>query len=345
MLTWLRHGMVFAILFIASAALAARPQVSTANADRVETIRARGYLSCGVWPEVRGFAFVDNDGQYRGFDVDICRAAAVAILGPPVRVRFVDIKTVEQFLASPDIDLVSRRLTWSITREGKLGLRFGPVTFYDGQAFMVPRRLGITRVSQLAGRRLCVDTGSPSEFNLGTVFRDRKLALEQVLLEPGADIEDAFTRGRCQAYTADLTMLASIRAGFANGDGFVILDELVSKEPLAQVLRQGDQRLFDVLRWTVFALINAEELGITSANLEQMRGSTNRDVQRLLGVEPGNGAALGLRESWAADVIGAMGNYGEIYNRNFGPGGAVRLPRGLNRLWTDGGLMWAPPAR
>jgi general L-amino acid transport system substrate-binding protein len=313
--------------------------------DRVDAIRARGYLSCGVWPEVRGFATVDGKGQYRGFDTDICRAVAIAILGPPAQVRFVDTKTVEQFLASPDVDLVSRRLTWSITREGKLGLRFGPVTFYDGQGFLVPARVGVTRVAQLSGRRVCVDSGSPSEFNLGAVFRDRKLALEQVLLEPGADIADAFARGRCQAYTADITMLASIRAGFSRPDTFSLLNELVSKEPLAPVVRQQDDRLFDVVRWTFFALVNAEELGITQANAAAMRSNPNSDVQRLLGSEPGNGAALGLRETWAYDVIATLGNYGEIYQRNFGPDGDVRLPRGLNRLWTSGGLMWAPPAR
>jgi len=189
---------------------AAQSRTLVLRSDRVDAIRERGFLSCGVWPEVRGFAIVDGNGEYRGFDTDLCRAVAVAILGPQARVTFVDTRTVEQFLASPDIDLVSRRLTWSITREGRSGLRFGPVTFYDGQGFMVPARLGITRVAQLSGRRVCVESGSPSEFNLGPVFREKKLALEQVLLEPGADIGAAFTRGRCQAYTADVTMLASI---------------------------------------------------------------------------------------------------------------------------------------
>jgi general L-amino acid transport system substrate-binding protein len=325
--------------------LAAVPVVHAQPADRVARIQQRGHVTCGVWPEVRGFATVDADGRYQGLDIEICRAVAAAILGSPERVQFTRLATVQDFLSSPDIDLVSRRLTWSIAREGASGLRFGPVMFYDGQGFMVARRLGITRVGQLGGRRICVDPGSPSEFNLGPLFRQRQLALEQVLLEPGTDLAAAFTAGRCDAYTADVTMLASIRAGLPRADQFVILDELVSKEPLAQVVRQEDSRLFDVLRWTIFALINAEELGITAANAEAMRASTDPDVRRLLGSEPGNGAALGLPEHWAYEVIRTLGNYGELYERNVGAKSTIRLPRGLNRLWTMGGLMWAPPAR
>jgi general L-amino acid transport system substrate-binding protein len=331
---------------LAAALCAAWPIAAVAQtADRVTQIERRGALTCAVWPEVRGFAVVDRDGRYIGLDADMCRAVATAILGSPERVRFVNTATVQEFLASSDLDLVSRRLTWSTTREGVLGLRFGPVMFYDGQAFMVPRRLGITRVAQLAGRRVCVEGGSLSEFNLGPVFRARKLALEQVLLEPGSDVAAALASGRCEAYTADQSMLASIRASFASPAAYSLLPELVSKEPLAQVVRQEDDRLFDILRWTIFALIDAEELGITSDNVDAMRQSDNPDVQRLLGVVPGNGAALGLRETWAYDVIRHLGNYGELYERNVGSRSALRLPRGLNRLWTAGGLMWAPPAR
>ena len=333
---------------VAACAIACLMTVAPARAqssDRVARIQQRGHVGCGVWPEVRGFATVDADGRFHGLDVDMCRAVAAAILGSPERVQFTKLATMQEFLSAPEIDVVSRRLTWSIAREGASGLRFGPVMFYDGQGFMVPRRLRITRVGQLGGRRVCVDPGSPSEFNLGPLFRQRKLALEQVLLDPGTDIAAAFTAGRCDAYTADVTMLASIRAGFARPDLFVILDELVSKEPLAQVVRQEDTRLFDVLRWTIFALINAEELGITAANAEPMRASDDPDIKRLLGSEPGNGAALGLPEHWAYDVIRTLGNYGELYERNVGTKTAVGLPRGLNRLWTMGGLMWAPPAR
>jgi general L-amino acid transport system substrate-binding protein len=325
--------------------LAAMAVVQAQPADRVVRIQQRGYVGCGIWPEVRGFSTVDAAGRYQGLDVDMCRAVAAAILGSPERVQFTKLATVQEFLATPDVDLVSRRLTWSITREGVSGLRFGPVMFYDGQGFMVPKLAGVTRVAQLSGRRICVDPGSPSEFNLGPLFRQRKLALEQLLLDPGTDVAAAFASRRCDAYTADVTMLASIRAGFMRPEEFVILDELVSKEPLAQVVRQEDPRLFDVLRWTIFALINAEELGVTSANAGAMRASDDPDIKRLLGSEPGNGVALGLPEHWAYDVIRTMGNYGELYERNVGTKTAVGLPRGLNRLWTAGGLMWAPPVR
>ena len=329
----------------AMACVLAVASVSAQPADRVARIQQRGQLGCGVWPEVRGFATLDAAGRYQGLDVDMCRAVAAAILGSPDRVQFTKLATVQEFLSSPDVDLVSRRLTWSITREGVSGLRFGPVMFYDGQGFMVPKRPGLARIDQLSGRRVCVDPGSPGEFNLGPLFRRRKLALEQVLLEPGTDIAAAFASGRCDAYTADVTMLASVRAGFARPDQFVIFDELVSKEPLAQVVRQEDSRLFDVLRWTIFALINAEELGVTAANADARRASDDPDIKRLLGSEPGNGAALGLPEHWAYDVIRTLGNYGELYERNVGPKTVIGLPRGLNRLWTAGGLMWAPPVR
>ncbi len=310
----------------------------------VDAVQRRGHLSCGVWPEVNGFTAVDASGSYSGFDVDICRAVATVLFGTPDRIRFQHVATIQDFLASPDVDIVSRRLTWSLPRDRQLGIRFGPVTFYDGQGFLVPKRLGISRVSQLDARRVCVTSGSPAEFNLGPAFRVRKLALEQVLLEPSEDIAGAFVRGRCHAYTADVSMLASIRAGFMQPALFDILSETVSKEPLAQVVRESSD-LLDVLRWTVYALISAEELGVTSGNLDQMLRSDDPDIQRLLGVVEGNGKTLGLRERWAFDLIKAMGNYGELYERNLGASSAIRLRRGLNQLWTSGGLMWAPPVR
>jgi general L-amino acid transport system substrate-binding protein len=335
-----------ALAVLVAAAVSVLAGTASAQAgDRVAAIEARGVLVCAVWPEVRGFALVAPDGSYRGFDVDMCRAVAAAILGDANRVRFVAMRTAGEFLSRPDVDMVSRRLTWSITREGVSGLRFGPVTFYDGQGFLVPVGLGVSRVDQLDGRRVCVDSGSPAEFNLGSVFRTRRLALEQVVLDAGADLAEAFRSGRCQAYTADVTMLASLRASLPDPDHYAILDEMVSKEPLAQVVRQEDGRLFDVLRWTVFSLINAEEMGLTAGNVDSSRDSDRPEVRRLLGTEPGNGRALGLREEWAYDVIRSLGNYGEIYERNLGPKTPVALARGMNRLWKDGGLMWAPPER
>jgi general L-amino acid transport system substrate-binding protein len=293
---------------------------------------------------VRGFAAVDAAGRYSGFDVDICRAVAAAIFGSPDRTRLVPLATIDEFLSGPEIDLVNRRLTWTLRRENVLPVRFGPVTYYDGQTFLV-RRGAAARISELGGRPICVEEGSPAQANLTAYFRAQKLPLREVVIEPDADIEGALAQRRCEAYTADQTMLASLRAGFMRPGQFTILPELISKEPLAPVVRRGDERLLAIVRWTVFALIAAEESGVTSRNVDAMLDSDDPDVRRLLGVDPGNGAALGLDERWAYNVIKALGNYGELLERNVGPGTAAGVARGLNRLWSAGGLMWAPPVR
>lgn len=334
-----------ALLVVAVLLAACGRQAVDAQHDRVEAIRARGFLTCGIWPEVRGFAMAAPGGGYAGFDVDICRAVAAAILGDPTQARFVQTRTVPDFLASADTDLVARRLTWMLSRERPVGLRFGPVTFHDGQTFLVPRASGVTQMAELSGRSICMETGSPAEFSIASLFRARGLALEEVHLEPESDVGAALASGRCEAYTGDQTMLGSIRAGLPRPADFVILSELVSKEPLAPVVRQTDTRLLDVLQWTVFALVAAEELGVTSANVERMLASDDYDVRRLLGVEPGNGSALGLSERWAFDAIAAVGNYGEIFERHLGTASNIGLERGPNRLARDGGLMWAPPIR
>jgi general L-amino acid transport system substrate-binding protein len=242
---------------------------------------------------------------------------------------------------------VSRRLTWELSREAPLGLLFGPITFYDGQGFLVAKRLGVTQLRQLAGMGVCVAGGTHFEFNVGTYFASRKLSLKKQVLETGKfdEIADALRTGRCRAYTADVSDLGAIRRTLPRPGDFDILAEQISREPLAPLVRQADPHFFTVLRWTIFALINAEELGVTSKNVDAMRASANVNVQRLLGVVPGNGKALGLRESWAYDAIKALGNYGEIFERNVGRDSPIKLNRGLNRLSTAGGLMYAPPLR
>ena len=348
----MRHPLVRPVVAALGAALVAAivaalgsPLGATQGVDRLDSIRKRGHVSCGVLPEVPGFSSVDASGRYSGLDVDMCRALAVAILGDPAKVRFVRTDTVQEFLKAPDIDVVSRRLTWNLSREGRSGLRFGPVMFYDGQGFMVPRRSKITSPRQLAGVRVCVEAMSENEFHLGPYVRATRLPIQQVLLEPGTSIAEAFRTGRCQALTADVTLLGAIRSRFERPDDFAILPDMISKEPLAQVVRREDGLFFDVLRWTIFALINAEELGITSANVDEKLKSDDPAVQKLLGVMPGNGAAIGLREQWAYDIVKTLGNYGELFDRNGGIGSPIKLQRGLTRLWTAGGLMWAPPAR
>jgi general L-amino acid transport system substrate-binding protein len=297
-----------------------------------------------VTPGVFGFAQVDDRGRHSGLDVDVCRAMSAAIFGTPDQVRFVDAGTVDAFLRSDEVDLVSRRLTWSLQREG-LGLLFGPVTFYDGQGFLVPRAPKIKTPGQLAGARICIVPGTVTEFNLNTYFQSRNLTIRKVLLRSLDQVEAEFSAGRCDAFTADLSELASVRSRIGNREAFEILPELISKEPLGPVVRQGDDQFFNILRWTIFAMIAAEELGISSENVAGKARSADLDVKRLLGVVPGNGRALGLDEAWAANVIRTVGNYGEVFERNVGMRSPIRLERGLNGLWTDGGLMYAPLLR
>jgi general L-amino acid transport system substrate-binding protein len=292
---------------------------------------------------VAGFARVDDQGRYSGFDVDVCRAVSAAIFGTPDHVRYQHTSSVEQFQRTPDIDLVSRRLTWSLQREG-MGLLFGPVMFYDGQGFLVPSRLPAQKLRQLSNARICVVAGGLSESNLTTYFRSHNLTLRKILIQT-AQLEAEFTAARCDAFTADVSELGSLRSGMRKPDTFRILSEQISREPLAQLVRATDVDLFDVLRWTIFAMINAEELGVTSGNVAAMAKSGNPDVRRLLGVTPGNGKALGLDEAWAYHIVETVGNYGEVYERNVGTGSAIKLSRGVNALWSAGGLMFAPPLR
>ena len=315
---------------------------------RLDQIRQRGYLTCGVEPAVSGFAEVDAAGRYRGFDIDVCRAVAAAIFGSAEKTRFIQVSNVADFLKNDQIDVVSRRLTWELRREGPLPILFGPITFYDGQGFLVARSVKANSSRQLAGIPLCVAGGTNFEFTVGSHFQERKLALNKVVLESASDFEAvsaALSSGRCRAYTADVSELGAIRARLSRPMDFEILSEQISREPLAPLVRQDDLQLFVILRWTIIALINAEELGVASSNLEAMRKSENVDVQRLLGVVPGNGKALGLSESWASDAIRAVGNYGEMFDKNIGRGSSIKLDRGLNRLAKDGGLLYAPPLR
>jgi general L-amino acid transport system substrate-binding protein len=343
------------VALVALASLAAhcgRPAglpAAAAGQGRVARIRQRGALVCGVAPGVAGFAHVDEQGRYTGFDVDICRGLSAAIFGTPDNVRYEQASSVEQFLRVPEVDVVSRRLTWSLQREG-MGLLFGPVMFYDGQGFLAPTRLRIQTVRQLSNLGICVVAGGLSESNVTRYFQSHKLTLRKILIRSSAQLDGGFldrefSAGRCDAFTGDQSELGSLRSGMRKPDDFGILDEQISKEPLAQLVRQSDVDLFNVLRWTIFSMINAEELGITAANVSEMARASDPDVKRLLGVTPGDGRALGLDEAWAANVIKAVGNYGEAFDRNVGARSPIKLPRGLNRLWTAGGLMYAPPLR
>jgi len=314
----------------------------------LDNVKSKGQLVCGVSTGTAGFAMADSQGTYKGLDVDVCHALSAAIFGAPDKVRYVPLSAPQRFTAlqSGEVDVLSRNTTWTLQREGALGLVFAPVTFYDGQGFIVSKKLGVKSAKELSGATICVQPGTTTELNLADYFRANKLTLKSVTIENLDEVENAFFSGRCDAYTTDASGLAGTRVSKApNPDDYVILPERISKEPLAPVVRQGDDQWFDIVRWTVYALIDAEELGITAGNIDEMLKSTDPNVQRLLGVTAGNGKAIGLDEKWAYNAIKAGGNYGEIFDRNVGKDSPLKLERGLNALWNAGGLMYSPPAR
>ena len=331
------------VVAAALSALLALP-VRAETIDRTDRIIARGEINCGVLPGVAGFATVDAAGHYSGFDVDTCRAVASAILGQD-KVRFVTAASVAQLDADPDLDLIVRRLTWTLTREAQLKLLFGPVTFYDGQGFLVPKSLGLSTSTSFSGIRICIDPGEDWLRNLSAYLKNNAIAGKLVVTSGRESGEMLFFSRQCDVYSADKSMLGAIRADAAQPADYAILPEMISEEPLSPLVRQGDDRFFLVVRWTIFAMIEAEALGITSKNIDALRHSSNLDIARLLGVVPGNGKALGLSEDWAYRVIKTVGNYGEMFDRNVGADSPIKLDRGLNQLWTAGGLMYSPPLR
>jgi general L-amino acid transport system substrate-binding protein len=332
-----------ALLFLVAAVLTASCG-GRATSPRLSRIRERGLLVCGVSPGIAGFAQVDRNGHHTGFDIDLCRAVAAAVLGSAGRIRYEPIATLDLLQRSSDVDLVSRRLTWSLRREG-MGVLFGPITFYDGQGFLVPGHLRVDGVTGLAGVRICVAENSEHDVSLMAYFRRHRISLNRVGVADGAAAGRALAEGQCQAFSADVSELASVRSTMADPRAFRILADRITSEPLAQLVRREDVDLFNVLRWTVFAMITAEELGVTSANVGEMVQSENPDVARLLGTVPGNGAALGLDEAWARRVIADVGNYGEVFERNLGMSTPIGMERGPNALWSSGGLLFAPPLK
>lgn len=317
-----------------------------AGPDTVAAIRARGHLICGVSVNAPGFAMPDSRGEFRGLDVDTCRAVATAILGDATKVRFMPNTAVQRFpmLQSGEVDMLARNTTWTLGREAQLGLAFAGINFYDGQGFMVRRSSGVTSARQLDGATVCVAPGTTTELNLADYFRTNNMRFTPVVIEQVEEIRAAFVAGRCDAYTNDASSLASFRATrTTDADQFVLLPEIISKEPLGPVVRKGDWRFFDIVRWSLYAQIAAEELGVTSANVEELaRTSTNPDIQRLLGRTGDLGRSMGLNNDWALQIIRQVGNYGEMYERNITP---IGIPRGVNRLWNQGGLHYAPPIR
>ncbi|MBO9455554.1 amino acid ABC transporter substrate-binding protein [Paracoccus sp. R12_1] len=322
--------------------------VAQASADVLADIRQRGELHCGVNAGLAGFAAPDANGNWTGFDVAFCRAVAAAVLRDPSKVKFVptDLDTRFKLLMDGEVDLLVRNSTWTFSRDAALKLEFAGVNYYDGQGFMVRKELGVTSVKELGEAPICVQRGSTSAQNLADYFGANGMTLNTVEVEGDAEGERRYTAGDCDAYTTDASGLAATRAAFADPENHIVLPEIISKEPLGPVVRQQDGQWGDVVRWTLFALIAAEEYGVTSKNIEELvKSSATPEIQRLLGVKDDLGAMIGLDAEWAKRAIQASGNYGEIFAANIGEQTPIGLARGLNAQWTQGGLMYAPPFR
>src|SRR3954470_3276163 len=314
----------------------------------LDKIKQAGKVVCGVSTGLAGFSQPDSQGRYSGLDVDICKAIAASVLGDPDKVNYVPLTAPQRFTAlqSGEIDILSRNTTYTLQRDAELGLNFAPVVFYDGQGFMVPKKLNVKSAKELNGATICVQPGTTTELNLADYFRANNMQFKPLVIEKLDEVVSAYLSGRCDVLTTDRSGLAGIRTGrTSNPDEHVILPETISKEPLAPAVRQGDEQWADIVRWVIYALIEAEEKGITSRNLDEKAKSDDPDVKRMLGTTPGMGKALGLDEKWAYNAIKAVGNYGEIFERNVGDKSPLKLDRGLNALWTHEGLMYAIPIR
>ena len=321
---------------------------SFATASTLDEVKTRGVLNCGVNVGLVGFAAPDANGKWTGFDVAICKAVAAAVLGDPNKVKYVPTTGETRFtsLSSGEIDLLARNSTWTFSRDVDLKFTFTGVNYYDGQGFMVRKDLGVTSAKELGGATICIQTGTTTELNLADYFKTHKMTYTPIAIKTDAEGKQQFLAGACDAYTTDRSGLAALRAGFEKPDDYVILPEVISKEPLAPLVRQGDDQWADIVRWTEYSLIAAEEYGITSANIEEMaKGTTNPEINRILGTEGNLGAMFGLDKEWAKRAIAASGNYGEIFEANIGVSTPIGLARGLNAQWTQGGLMYAPPFR
>ncbi|MBW6512439.1 MAG: amino acid ABC transporter substrate-binding protein [Desulfuromonadaceae bacterium] len=310
-----------------------------------DAVKKKGYLQVGVNGGVFGFGMPDAKGVWKGLDVDTARAIAAAIFGDADKVKFTPLTAQQRFTAlqSGEIDVLTRNATRTLSRETQLGLNFVTVNYYDGQGFMVAKKLGVKSAKELDGATICVLPGTTTEQNVADYFRNNKIKWKPVVIESTTELAKTFFAGRCDVLTSDASQLAGARSVAPKPENYVILPEIISKEPLAPVVRHGDDQFRDIVDFTVLALINAEELGITSQNVDAMLKSTDPVVQRFLGVTAGNGAALGLDEKWAYNIVKQVGNYGEVFERNVGPNTALGIERGLNALWTDGGLMYSPP--
>ena len=330
-----------------AAAFALSVGIAQAGAT-LDAIKSKGFIQCGVSTGLAGFSNPDDAGNWSGLDVDVCRAIAAALFGDAEAVKYTPLTSKERFTAlqSGEVDVLSRNTTWTLARDSSLGLDFTGVSYYDGQGFMVPKSLGVKSALELDGASVCVQTGTTTELNLADYFRANNMSFTPVVFERPDEVRAAYEQGRCDAYTTDQSGLYAQRTGLANPDEHVILPEVISKEPLGPGVRHGDNEWGDVVRWTLYAMLEAEELGVSSENVDDLKAnSTNPNVRRLLGVEGEMGQGLGVPNDWGYQVVKQVGNYGEMFERNVGMGTPLKIERGLNALWTNGGLQYAMPVR
>ena len=319
-----------------------------AGAATLDDVKARGELNCGVSSGLAGFSNPDANGVWSGFDVAVCRAVAAAVLGDPMKVKFVPTTGQTRFtaLASGEIDMLARNTTWTFSRDADLKFTFVGVNYYDGQGFMIRKDMGVSSAKELDGATVCIQTGTTTELNLADFFKVNGMSYEPVPIETNAEAQQQYLAGACDVYTTDASGLAATRATFADPENHILLPEIISKEPLGPLVRHGDDQWADIARWTLNALVAAEEYGVTSANIEELaKGTNNPEINRLLGTEGDLGAMIGLDAQWAKRAIMAGGNYGEIFAAHIGEATPIGLARGLNAQWTQGGLIYAPPFR
>ncbi|MGH6778750.1 MAG: amino acid ABC transporter substrate-binding protein [Bradyrhizobium sp.] len=335
------------LLLLFSFALAAALSVQAADAGTLQTVKERGMLSCGVSAGLPGFSASDGKGNWTGIDVDFCRAIAAAIFNDPTKVKFVPLSAEDRFTAlqTGEIDVLSDNTTWTLSREAGLGIIFAGANYYDRQGFLVRRSLKVNSALELNKASICVQSGTTAAQNLADYFKNHNMEYEEIAFDTADEAASAYGSGRCDAYAAGRSQLRSERLKLADAADHVVLPDVISTEPLGPAVRQGDDQWLNLVKWTLFAMIDAEELGITSSNVDKMSRSTKPELKRALGVDGDFGRSLGVTNDWVIRIIKAVGNYGESFDRNVGSGSKLQIPRGINKLWTKGGILYAPPLR
>jgi general L-amino acid transport system substrate-binding protein len=335
------------VSLVVTLALAAGLSAQAASAQTLKTVKDRGMLSCGVSQGLPGFSTPDDKGNWTGLDVDICRAIAAAIFNDATKIKFVPLSAKDRFTAlqSGEIDLLSRNTTWTLSRDTTLGANFTGVTYYDGQGFLVKKSLKVNSALELNSASVCVQTGTTTEQNLADYFKANNMKYEVIAFGTADETVKAYESGRCDVFTDDLSGLYSERLKLANPADHVVLPEVISKEPLGPMVRHGDDQWFDLVKWTLFAMVDAEELGITQKNVDEMAKSDKPELKRMFGTDGNFGESLGVTKDWVARIVKAVGNYGESFERNVGTGSKLGIARGINALWNKGGIQYAPPIR